>query len=297
MPDYWGTRLRKLLQHWTVSSIIPTSRRRVSLEEHESPKRRTVSFAEDRSLTWSTSTSGSLEPTILSRHYADLFTVALRNENIQEFDSKWDEILLSMTQNPIWWHLGKLVQIKNTRVWETQDRIGIVQLTWLSQIEDNCKRSISRIYVIGILKPETEIMKETPWSRIWRQQKQRGQRIFGDCWQWEAKGQCSKGDNCSFRHDVNKRAKMTQPNPSPNSFMQQNERNASRTRSPRGRSPSGRMARLPYKGLPQRNLHQSILWKIASSGVLGLQVREWMQIWEEVLLCASPGWRTASQEV
>ena len=51
--------------------------------------------------------------------------------------------------------------------------------------------------------------------------KQRGQRIFGDCWQWEANGQCSKGDNCSFRHDVNKRAKMTQPNPSPNSFMQQ----------------------------------------------------------------------------
>ena len=69
--------------------------------------------------------------------------------------------------------------------------------------------------------------------------KQRGQIILGDCWQWEANGQCSKGDNCSFRHDVNKRAKMTKPNPSPSSFMQQNERNASRTRSPRGKSPSG----------------------------------------------------------
>ena len=54
--------------------------------------------------------------------------------------------------------------------------------------------------------------------------KQRGQRILGDCWQWEANGQCSKGDNCSFRHDINKRAKMTQPNPSPNSFMQQSVR-------------------------------------------------------------------------
>ena len=37
--------------------------------------------------------------------------------------------------------------------------------------------------------------------------KQRGQRILGDCWQWETNGQCSKGDNCSFRHDMNKRAK------------------------------------------------------------------------------------------
>ena len=32
--------------------------------------------------------------------YADLFTIVLRNDDIQEFDSKWDEILLSMTQIP-----------------------------------------------------------------------------------------------------------------------------------------------------------------------------------------------------
>ena len=51
----------------------------------------------------------------------------------------------------------------------------------------------------------------------------------------------------SQRADVNKRAKMTQPNPSPSSFMQQNERNASKTRSPRGHSPSGRMSRWPCK--------------------------------------------------
>ena len=73
--------------------------------------------------------------------------------------------------------------------------------------------------------------------------KQRGQRIFGDCWQWETNGQCVKRDNCSFRHDINKRGKVTPSNPSPNTFMQQNERKSSRTRSPRGKSPSGRMAR------------------------------------------------------
>ena len=36
---------------------------------------------------------------------------------------------------------------------------------------------------------------------------QRVQRILGDCWQWETNGQCVKGDNCSFHHDINKRAK------------------------------------------------------------------------------------------
>ena len=53
--------------------------------------------------------------------------------------------------------------------------------------------------------------------------KKRGQRTHGDCWQWKTNGQCSKADNCSFRRCVNKRAKLTQPNPFPSSFMQQNE--------------------------------------------------------------------------
>ena len=37
---------------------------------------------------------------ILSANYADLFTIVLRNDDIQEFDSKWDGILLSMTKIP-----------------------------------------------------------------------------------------------------------------------------------------------------------------------------------------------------
>ena len=77
--------------------------------------------------------------------------------------------------------------------------------------------------------------------------KQRVQRILGDCWQWETNGQCVKGNNCSFRHDMDKRGKSSPSNLSPNSFMQQNERKPSRTRSPRGKSPSGRMSRWPYK--------------------------------------------------
>ena len=85
--------------------------------------------------------------------------------------------------------------------------------------------------------------------------KQREQRTQGDCWQWKANGQCVKGHNCSFRHDMNKRGKVTPSNPSPNSFMQQNERKSSRTRSPRGKSPSGSA----LQGLPRRNLHQFIL--------------------------------------
>ena len=53
--------------------------------------------------------------------------------------------------------------------------------------------------------------------------KQREQRSLGDFWQWKANGQCPKGDNCSFRHDINKRAKSTQPNPSQRSSKMHRE--------------------------------------------------------------------------
>ena len=91
--------------------------------------------------------------------------------------------------------------------------------------------------------------------------KKRVQRILGDCWQWETNGQCVKGDNCSFRHDIDKRGKITPPNPPPNSFMQQNERKSSRTRSPRGKSPSGTVSRWPCKDYLRGSCHNSFCEK------------------------------------
>ena len=32
--------------------------------------------------------------------YADIFSVALHDDNIQEFDTRWDEVLLSMSKIP-----------------------------------------------------------------------------------------------------------------------------------------------------------------------------------------------------
>ena len=32
--------------------------------------------------------------------YADLSSITLRNDNVQDFDTRWDEILLSMTKIP-----------------------------------------------------------------------------------------------------------------------------------------------------------------------------------------------------
>ena len=42
--------------------------------------------------------------------YVDLFFITLRNDNFQEFDTRWNDISYSLTKIPS----GKLVQIKNT---------------------------------------------------------------------------------------------------------------------------------------------------------------------------------------
>ena len=46
--------------------------------------------------------------------YADLFSVTLHDDNIQEFDTRWDGILLSMTKIPPDDLLESLYKLKNT---------------------------------------------------------------------------------------------------------------------------------------------------------------------------------------
>ena len=183
-------------------------------------------------------------------NYADLFTSILRNDDFPEFDSKWDGILLSMTKIP---SDDILEGLYKQRIREPEKLKTVLEWFDLEihqkkagpdyhRLKTMVKRSIEqniRIKNFGARNGnyERNAVVKIPWT------KQRGQRTLGDCWQWKANGQCSKGENCSFRHDINKRAKMTQPSPSPSSFMRQNERNASRTRSPRGKSPSGRLSR------------------------------------------------------
>ena len=119
--------------------------------------------------------------------------------------------------------------------------------------------------------------------------KQRVQRILGDCWQWESNRQHFGGDNCCFRHDINKRGTMTQSNTSPNSFMQQNERNALKTRSPRGKSPSGRMSRWPCKDYLRGTCNNTFCEKWHPPECFFYKTKSGCRFWGKVLLFTSSG--------
>ena len=53
---------------------------------------------------------------ILSRIMPTYLRLVLRNDDVQEFDSKWDGILLSITKIPSDDILESLYKLKNTRV-------------------------------------------------------------------------------------------------------------------------------------------------------------------------------------
>ena len=128
--------MRRSFQHWTESSIIPNWKER-SVWRNKKPKK----------------TDRLPDLRVLPGHWSQWFRRELCRP-IYNCSSKWWDsgIRFKMgrkfiinDENLTWWCLGRIAHIKNTRVWETQDRIGIVQYgdsweeswTWLSQIEDN----------------------------------------------------------------------------------------------------------------------------------------------------------------
>ena len=117
---------------------------------------------------WVTGANDSVE------NYADLFTIALRNDDNLEFDSKWDGILLSMTKIPPDDILEGLYKL---RIRESEKLKTVLELYHLEphqkklepdhhRVKTMVKRSIEQDLRSRNFGPETEIMIETPWSRI-----------------------------------------------------------------------------------------------------------------------------------
>ena len=96
--ELWSTRCKRLLQHWTESSIILTSKE--SVWRNKRPRSRTVSYEEDRSLSWSTSTSGSLGPMILSKTTPTYLLLVFEMMIFRNSIQSGTEFFLSMTRIP-----------------------------------------------------------------------------------------------------------------------------------------------------------------------------------------------------
>ena len=270
-----------------LNKIIHNSqfKRRISLEEQKDQKE--DRFLRGRQIAYLiydqfrvTGTDDSVE------NNTDLFTIVLRKDDIQEFDSKWDGILLSMTKIP---HDDILEGLYKLRIRESEKLRTVLELYDLETHQKKLGPDYHRLKAMAKRSIEQEIRNKNFGARSGNVEKnavvknqgtkQRVQRILGDCWQWEANGQCVKGNNCSFRHDMDKRGKSSPSNPSQNSFMQQSERKPSRFRSPRGKSPSGRMSRWPCKDYLRGTCNNSFCERWHPPECFVLQKQEWLPFW------------------
>ena len=187
-------------------------------------------------------------------NYTDLFTIALRNDDIQVFDSKWDGILLSMTKIP---HDDILEGLYKLRIRESEKFNTALELYDLETHQKKLGPDSHRLKTLVKKSIEQEIRNKNLGNRNGNFEKNAVGKSQGTKQSvqefWEIVGN-GKPTGSVWKETIAVSAtiwisvgKIAPSNPSPNSFMRQSERKSSRTRSPRGRSRSGRMLRWPCK--------------------------------------------------
>ena len=148
--------------------------------------------------------------------HADLLTINLRNDDIQELDTIWDEMLLSMRKVPTDDLLESLYKL---RIRESDQVKAVLELYDLEihqkklgpdyhRLKTMVKRSIDQKLRLRNFDVRNEWI-ETGAVDTNRRGQSGVERGPGECFQWKAKGQCSRGESYSFRDDENKRAKST----------------------------------------------------------------------------------------
>ena len=281
---FWSIRRARIAS--ALNRIIHNTqfKRKVSLEEQKAPKE--DRFFRGRHIAY-------LGLRVFPGHWSQRFCRELYRL-IYNRSSKWwySGIRFAMGRNStindansIWWHLGRIVQTKNTRVWETQDRIGIVQhgdspeesWTWLSQIEDSGEKkyraeSTNKLF----LGQKRKLWKEhrgqesggkTAWTKdsrrllavesqravFWKETIVVFVRISISVQNWHSRI-LLRVLSCSRMREMHREPEV-----------------------PEAEAQVGKMARLPCKDYFKRTCTNSILWKVAPSSKLVLQVREWLQ--------------------
>ena len=98
-------------------------------------------------------------------NYADLFTIGLRNDDIQEFDSKWDGILLSMTKIP---HDEILEGLYKLRIRESEKLKTVLELYDLETHQKKLGPDYHILKTMVKRSIEQEIRNKNFWEQKWK---------------------------------------------------------------------------------------------------------------------------------
>ena len=141
---------------------------------------------------------------------SDLFSIQVQNDDVQDFDVRWDQALLSTSETPTEMVLEGLYKSK------LQESVQLETVLALYDHEtvrnsgqpsySNLKFSCKTPYLSSdqISKPPSP--ERDRWGRRGDQESEKGKkadvvRKVAECYLWNANGQRSRGDSCSFSHE------------------------------------------------------------------------------------------------
>ena len=114
-------------------------------------------------------------------NYTDLFTIVLRNDDIQEFDSKWDGILLSMTKIP---HDDILEGLYKLRIRESEKLKTVLELYDLETHQKKLGPHYHRLKTMVKRSIEQEIRNKNFGARSGNLEKRRRGQESGNKTAW-----------------------------------------------------------------------------------------------------------------
>ena len=187
--------------------------------------------------------------------YADLFSVTPRDDIVQEFDTRWDEVSLSMSKIPSGDVLESLYKL---RIRESDQLKTVLELHEMETHQNISMPDDQKLKTLVTRSIDQKLRLRNFDARHGKNEtgavvkSRKGssgvERGRGTCYQWKEKGQCPKGDQCSFPHESDDRAPKPTPKAAPPSEPSMTRgRSVSRKRSVRDRSQTGRILRQPCR--------------------------------------------------
>ena len=140
---------------------------------------------------------------------SDLFNIRWQNDNVQDFDTRRDQVLLAASEIPTEMVLegffkSKLqdsVQFQTVLATYEQENVRNNEPPSYSRLKTIVRRHIDQTMRTRNFRARNEMVERGAVTKSQKGRKASVDRKVGECYQWKATGQCSRGDSCSFSHD------------------------------------------------------------------------------------------------
>ena len=139
--------------------------------------------------------------------FSDLLTISLQNDDVQDFDVRWDHALFSVREVPSDVILEGLYTSKLQNSAQLQTVLALYdQETARNKGKPNCSQLMTavKLHIDQMMRTRNFMVRSDVVERGSVTKSQKGknanvERKVGECFRCRAHGQCSTGDSCSFQ--------------------------------------------------------------------------------------------------